>query len=34
MFWIIFFSNTVSNLKVPKYPISNPYYDKVRDPVL
>ena len=29
-----FFSNIVSNLNLPEYPISNPYYNKVRDPVL
>ena len=28
------FSNIVSNLNLPKYPISNPYYNKIRDPVL
>ena len=25
-----FFSNTVSNLNIPEYPISNPYYNKIR----
>ena len=29
-----FFSNIVSNLNLPEYPISNPYYNKIRDPVL
>ena len=29
-----FFSNTVSNLNLPEYPISNPYYNKIKDPVL
>ena len=29
-----FFSNIVSNLNFPEYPISNPYYNKIRDPVL
>ena len=28
------FSNILSNLNLPEYPISNPYYDKIRDPVL
>ena len=28
------FSNIVSNLNLPEYPISNPYYNKIRDPVL
>ena len=27
------FSNIVSNLNLHQYPISNPYYDKIRDPV-
>ena len=29
-----FFSNIVSNLNLTEYPISNPYYNKVRNPVL
>ena len=29
-----FFSNIVSNLNLHEYPISNPYYNKIRDPVL
>ena len=29
-----FFSNIVSNLNLPEYPISNHYYSKIRDPVL
>ena len=29
-----FFSNIVSNLNLPQYPISNPYYNKIKDPVL
>ena len=29
-----FFSNIVSNINLPEYLISNPYYNKVRDPVL
>ena len=29
-----FFSNIVSNLNLPEYPISNSYYNKIRDPVL
>ena len=28
-----FFSNIISNLNLPEYPISNPYYNKIRDPV-
>ena len=26
--------NIVSNLNIPEYSISNPYYNKIRDPVL
>ena len=29
-----FFSNIVSNVNLPEYPISNPHYNKTRDPVL
>ena len=29
-----FFSNKVSNLNLPEYPISNPFYNKIRDPIL
>ena len=29
-----FFPNVVSNLNLPEYPTSNPYYNKIRDPVL
>ena len=29
-----FFSNIVSNLNLPEYPISNPHYNKIRDPIL
>ena len=29
-----FFSNIVSNINLPKYPIPNLYYNKIRDPVL
>ena len=29
-----FFSNIVINLNLPEYPISNPCYNKIRDPVL
>ena len=29
-----FLSNIVSNLNLTEYPISNPYYNKIRDPVL
>ena len=29
-----FFSNIVSNSNLPEYSISNPYYNKIRDPVL
>ena len=28
------FCNIVSNLNLPEYPISNPYHNKIRDPVL
>ena len=29
-----FCSSIVNNLNFPEYPISNPYYSKIRDPVL
>ena len=29
-----FFFNIISNLNLPEYPISYPYYNKIRDPVL
>ena len=34
MFWIFFFSNTVSNLNLPEYPIEDLYFNKLRDPAI